>query len=606
MRFAPLILALSFAACSGAAEEKGAQAGFSAYQQSRVADAERIFAAVAADPDASPGDKAAAHRETARIRWLIDRDEKKALAALDSAEAAGEGVCSAILLRDRIWREAGRPELVLAALPAQRKKCTDPASIEEIALEGADAALALAVRGDAAGLDRARALVAEAGDDGARSLAGSALRLEIGLLAGDGDSALQAWKDYFWLSDSDTPQGIAGPASALFASGAAAAASPEARLALVDLLVRAGFARAAGRFAARHRLGEQAAAHPLWRKASAYFDGRRRLEETILASNRRVARGGKAADLGAAVRAMEDGLIAAAGLRGDRKRALRDSYGLYGTVGDTGGFASVHLGHVVQDERRAIEQYGHRADVALLVIDNMLSNGYESWLWDGSAAAGGWTADGPVIVQVRPGYTSGPLLAWRLVSDPEARRDLLARQKEKMAAERAALADSDVAYLPALADRLRLQYADEVLAAARARAGEGGDLRRAFLDEAWRASFDQSIFVHEGRHALDKKLVTGLARMNDTNLEYRAKLSELALAAYPRLAMFNIDAGTIGGGTPHGNANGKIMKAYAAWIDSNRQAVPGFDPAVPAMMQIDRLSNDQIRAIARSLDPIAR
>ena len=292
--------------------------------------------------------------------------------------------------------------------------------------------------------------------------------------------------------------------------------------------------------------------------------------------------------------------MAAAGLKGGRKQALRQAYGLYGTVGETGGFSSVHLGHILQEERQRIDQYGNRADVGFLAIDNMVSNGYETWLWDGSAAAGGWTEAGPVIVQVRPEYTSDPLIAWRLVSNPAARAKFAARGKEREAVDRDALASNPVAFLPGLAARLRLQTAEQVLARARTLAGAGGDVRRAFLDEYWRAVFQQSIFVHEGRHALDKKLVTGFARMNDTNLEYRAKLSELALADYPRLALYNVDSGTIGGGTPHGNANGKIMAAYGAWIDANRSQVAGFDPSVPALAQIDKLSDVQIRAIARA------
>ena len=592
------------AACSG--EEKGVQAGFNAYQQSRIADAERIFAEVIADPGASAGDKAAAHRESARIFWLIDRNERKALASLAAAEATGEAPCDTALIRDRIWGEAGKPEQVLAALPAQKKACTGKGRQGALALEGAEAALALVAGGDEAALGRARAFVAEAGDDGARSLPGSEIRLEIALQSGDGAGALQAWKDYFWLADTDSPPALARfPAAAIFVRGAAAEAPPEARLALLDLLVRAGFARAAERFAARHALARAAGGHPLWRKASTYLAERGRLEQAIIESNRKVARGGGAADLPGAVQRMEDALIAAASLRGERKAALRAAYGLAGTVGETGGFRSVHLGHVVQDERRRIEQYGHVADVGLRILDNMISNGYETWLWDGAAAAGGWTEDGPIIVQVRPEYTSGPLSDWRLVSDPEARAEWLARQKEKQATDKAALANADVAFLPGLAGRLKLQVAREILAAARAKAGPGADLRRAFLEESWQAGFDQSIFVHEGRHALDKKLITGFARFNDTNLEWRAKLSELALARYPRLAMFNIDAGTIGGGTAHGNANAKIMKAYGKWIEANPAAVRGFDPSQPALTQIDRLSNAQIRSIARAMDPLA-
>lgn len=604
--FAPL-LSLLVIACS--AEAATVQNGMNAYQQSRIADAERMFGEVLADPKSSPGDKAAANREMARIAWLVDRDRTRALASLDAAEATGEGVCDALLMRNRILQESGLARRLLDGVPAQLARCKEPEKKQGFDLEAAEAALALASAGDETALGTAREFLARAGEDAGKGLPASEMRLEIGLLGGDAATALQGWKDYFWLADTDVPQGLAGhvrSAAPIFGAGVAADAMPEARLALVDLLVRAGFARAAERFAVRHKLAAAAPAHPLWRKASAYFRERKRLEDLILASNRRVARGGKADNFQRAVSAAQDALMAAAGLKGDRKQAVRQAYGLYGTVGETGGFASVHLGHIAQDERRRIDQYGHRADVGFLALDNMVSNGYETWLWDGSAAAGGWTEAGPVIVQVRPEYTSDPLIAWRLVGNPAARAKFVARGKEREAVDREALRSNDVAFLPGLGSRLRLQAAEQVLARARILAGEGGDLRRAFLDEYARAVFQQSIFVHEGRHALDKKLLTGLARMNDTNLEYRAKLSELALADYPRLALFNINSSTIGGGTAHGNANGKIMAAYANWINSNRSQVAGFDPSVPALAQIDRLSDAQVRELARSLDPIAR
>jgi hypothetical protein len=298
-------------------------------------------------------------------------------------------------------------------------------------------------------------------------------------------------------------------------------------------------------------------------------------------------------------------LAAAAGETGDPTAVVRKTYGLYGTVGDTSGFASVHLGHVIQDERRTIEQYGHSAEVGFLSLDHMLSNGYESWLWDGSAEAGGWAEAGPVIVQVRTAYAPGPLKAWRLATDERFRRELLDQQSEKSTTDLAALGKRDVAYLPGLSDRLRVQVADQVLARARAQSS-GSDLRRAFLDEYWRASFQQSIFAHEGRHALDRTLVTGLARLDDANLEYRAKLSELALADYPRLALYNINAETIGGDTPHGKANAKVLRGYVAWIEGHSTEVTGYEKSTPALMQLDKLTDDQIRNVGKALDPIAR
>jgi hypothetical protein len=151
---------------------------------------------------------------------------------------------------------------------------------------------------------------------------------------------------------------------------------------------------------------------------------------------------------------------------------------------------------------------------------------------------------------------------------------------------------------------LNLQAADQIGARVRSLSGSG-DLRRAFLQEYWRASFQHSMVAHEGRHALDKKLVRGLARLNDSNLEYRAKLSELALAEYPRLALRNINEPAIGSGSAHGKANKRLLGELAAWIEANRELVAGYDPKLPALVQIDRLTDDQLRGIARGLDPIA-
>jgi hypothetical protein len=169
----------------------------------------------------------------------------------------------------------------------------------------------------------------------------------------------------------------------------------------------------------------------------------------------------------------------------------------------------------------------------------------------------------------------------------------------------AALEGKDVAFTQGLADCLAMQVAEQIGARARERAGAAGDLRREFLDEYWSASFNQSIFAHEGRHALDRKLVTGLARLNDANLEYRAKLSELALAHYPRLALVNINDRTIGSGSGHGKANERVLKAYVDWMRRNSNAISGYDPALPPLIQIDKLTDDQIRTVARGLDPIA-
>jgi hypothetical protein len=609
MRRSIFAAALLLTACN--ADAQTIDGALTAYSHNRVADAEAILARIAADPAADGATRATALRQTARIAWVIDGDAERALETLRRAASVGPERCPASVLTARVLEEAQQAERLVSEADALIADCDDPAEADRIRLRAAEAALDLAAATPARGpamLERASALLAALQDGARDGLQGSAIALQLALLRSDPSRALAAWRNYFWLSATDVPQGIRRhypAARPVFEAGLEAGARPDARLALVDLLVRAGFAREAERFAAATGLPSAAAPHPLWRKASGYFEARRELEAALLASNRRVARGGQAANLEAALDRFRTRLMSAAGLSGNPEEMLRDGYGLTGQAGDTGGFASIHYGHIVQDERRTIEQYGHRAEIGFLALDHMLANGFESWLWDGSAAAGGWTSPGPVIVQVRTEYVASPLGAWNLFSGGRQRRELDARQAERAAADLAALANVDVAHLAGLHDRLAVQVAEQVGARARALAAQGGDLRRAFLDEYWRATFQQSILTHEGRHALDRTLVTGLRRLDDANLEYRAKLSELALADYPRLALLNINDRTIGGGTPHGRANEQVLRAYAEWIRTNAAAVAGYDPAVPALAQIDRLTDAQIRAVARGLDPIA-
>jgi hypothetical protein len=610
MRFAVCAAALLLSGCTGEAD--GYDEALAAYSDNRVAEAEEALRRIVANPASKADDRARASRELGRIAWLVDGDSAAALAHLAGPDASGDGACDDARLRARILQESDGDSMLVEQADAFAARCDDPVEASQIRLRAAHSALDLASADPsrrAPALAAAARLTDELQPDVRSGLAGSAVRLQLALLEGDASAALQAWKDYFWLTGSDVPQGLrhACPAAApLFVAGLAPGAAPQARLPLLDLLVRAGFAEAAERFASFAGLPASAGAHPLWSKAAAYFAARRQLAATILASDRRVARGGAPADLRAAVAKAQVALMRGAGLEGEAEAALKQAYGLYGQVGDTNGHASVHYGHVVQDERRRIEQYGHSADVAFVAVDNMISNGFTSWLWDGRAAVGGWASPDAAIVQVRPEWTSGPLSAWQLFSGGPGRERLLSRQGERAAADVAALDDAHVAYLPGLADRLAIQVAGQIGARARQEAGVDGDLKRAFLAEYWRANFDQSILAHEGRHALDRKLVRGLARLDDSNLEYRAKLSEIALARYPRLAFNNINEPGLGSDSGHGIANARVMRAYGDWIARNRAQVRGFDPGSPATVQIDRLTDSQLRAVARSLDPIAR
>jgi hypothetical protein len=596
--------------CSARASA-GIEDAAAAYRENRVAEAEAILSHLIADPTSSEADRARALRIQAGIAWLIDADLPRALEAISRAEAIGGEQCETAMAKARLLDQGGRGTQLLSESDALAARCTEKSQVDEVRLETAQAALDLAAgAGDLrAALPRAQLLLASLGEDGASGLQGSALRLQWALLAGDADQALQAWKDYFWLRGRDLPQGLDprfGPGTERFQRGLARGASVEDRLHLLDLLVRAGFAQAAERFATAAGLPRAAAGNPIWTRAQAYFEARRQLEADLQTVNRRIARDGPSRDvLGAWDRAAVRLVQAAGG--GDRAAVLRSAYGLYWTIGRTGGFPSIHLGHIVEDRRETVQQYGHRAEVSFLVVDNMIANGFQSWLWNGEAATGGWTEEGPVIVQVRPGYTSDPLSAWHIASGGAARQRILERQAQRAAADLAAAAlRGSPAGLPGLTDRLRLQVIDQIYGRVQASGAVGDELKRAFLEEYVRATFQHSIMIHEGRHAIDRAVLTGLARTDEAVLEYRAKLSELALADFPRLALQSILGGGIGGNSSHGDANAHILTDFVAWIEGHRDQVPQFDAGQPAMVQIDRLTNDQIQTIAKGLDPLAQ
>ena len=63
---------------------------------------------------------------------------------------------------------------------------------------------------------------------------------------------------------------------------------------------------------------------------------------------------------------------------------------------------SLHLGHIVEDTHENIAQHGRTGTLERIVLENMISNGYEGWLWDGWAQAGGWAEAGAVWSKSAP------------------------------------------------------------------------------------------------------------------------------------------------------------------------------------------------------------
>ncbi len=597
----------------------------------RFGDARPLLDAIAASATARPSDREAANVELARIAWRIDGAIEPARARLVEVARAARRKTPALLLLARMeqatgrWaaaRAAARRALAEAGTDAERRSATVALSSALVAeeIEAARAGKANAYGGGGRQrLGEALGLLAPLVRDEPGLLEPSKTALDAALLLGDGPAALDAWRSYYLAAGAADSALLAAPRTVLskrLPSWKGPAASRGDREAVVEALAGSRFFTEAVILAKDPRPPSAARVDrlPRVRDLVLYESYIRDVRETTDRYYRDVARGtADPAAWKAALRRRAErlwkGLSWPAGRPPFDAKVLERSddtelgvrFGAVGGLGTTGGHEDLHMGHRVVDEKRVADQYGRRAEIRFLALDAMVSNGYETWMWDGQGSHGGWGGSG-FIVQVRPAYAQGGPWRWREMTDPERRAKSLAFIDEESARDLERAAKDPYAYLPGLSRRLLRQGLSKFLDDEKARGLAGAALRSAFVAETDRAVIESSIFAHEGRHAIDAQF----ERIEDrAEREYRAKLSEIAFAPAPRLAFDGILTDDIGSPTPHGRANLRLMKGLVAWMDAHRAEIAGLDAGAPLLPQLDKLTDEQLRAAARSLDPMA-
>lgn len=280
---------------------------------------------------------------------------------------------------------------------------------------------------------------------------------------------------------------------------------------------------------------------------------------------------------------------------------LERRFGTITQLGVTGGYYDMHMGHVVAAEQRTISQYGRRTTVTFIVIDGIVTNGLQSWAWDDAGGHGGWQRR-DTIVQVRPVFVAHAVSLW--VSGDSSRRR---HEAEGIAADSALdwqLAATDSAgYLPGVGARLRRDGRDALIDSLRRAGVPDSALGPTFIRIVSKLIRESSIIAHEGRHALDDAIFPPL---NPEEREFRAKLSEIALAAHPKIVLSSVVHPNIGDSTPHGRANARLMLGLIHWMRTNSSSIRGLDVSKPMLPQLPLLSEAQIRRAFRAMDPTAR
>jgi len=559
-----------------------------AVTKAKFREAATLFADAAAnDPD--PVRRARAEIRLANIEWRAFRRHADARARLQRVAAGTHENGRARIELSRVAHD-------LKDFATARTEAQEALRIAATARDRQRATLAFASAViDAGGEMRdvivmLRKLIDEQGPH----LQATKLLLKAALLAGDGSAAMQAVDGYYHVTAfSPPPNAIRSAHAELNAVLPSWKGTPNEREAIARALAGVRFFEEAALVA---RDGAPA-------DVVAYAAAVRKIEEIANEHYRQVALdSANPAALRKAVDAElrtfwsgvsktkfnSDAVIAEMGRR----------FGAHLIFGETGGFKDMHFGHVAGDRELRIEQYGRTATLRFVELDSMVSNGIASWLSDGEGGDGGWATE-TEIYQVRSMYADAPLRAYTRMFDDALRAEEDHELEEESARDRQRAKTKPIGEFPGLVKRLQRQYLQTVLSEISA---TGDALRDAFIARLERDTFNSSIVMHEGRHSIDK---LSKEKFKVWEMEYRAKLSEIALADAPRPALRSVLNFAVGGESPHGKANEQVAKGLVAWMEQHRDSIAGLETNLPLLPQIDKLTDEQIRRAAQSLDPLA-
>ncbi len=568
-------------------------------------------------PDRKQRDQAALR--LANLEWRLDRDATAAERDLAAISDESEQASAAWVERARIAGEvredfaaaaaAAEHALGVARQPLDRSRAAY-AHAKSIVEPIRRVRLAGRCDDDAGNLRRAQSELTSAVATTGPIPATARLLLVTALFSNDGPAALAAWRGYYGATAHSS---ILAPVAAILADKlpnwsadvsaavrrsvglafADARMFPEARLVLLDPCAKHAVEQNDARVA--EVLAYEAAIRTLEKQVDEYYrnlalgrakpDVLRKITDDAATSLWKVLEwSGRPKDFSHTVLA----------------DYLGRAFGTYISVGNTSGKFDLHLAHRVLDEEREVTQYGHRGSLRFVELDGIVSNGFSSWVNDGKGGDGGWA--NVAIYQVRPLYVAGPYRSWMTLTDAETRARFEREIEDESRRDEERLA-SDPNVIPrGVAMRLSRQYLESVYRDVESKKLSAAAAREAFVTRVTQDKFASSIWAHEGRHAIDKKDF----KIDDAaTLEFRAKLSEVALAPSPRGAVDSI-AFAAPPNAPHGIANRRIGALLAQWMRDHASSISGLDPQKAMLLQVDRLSDDQLRQAFRSMDPLAR
>lgn len=280
------------------------------------------------------------------------------------------------------------------------------------------------------------------------------------------------------------------------------------------------------------------------------------------------------------------------------REKLRTHFGTVQIVASTSSSTTLGLvmGHIVNERTETIKQYNHESDFTFTEIDMMISNGYPSWYWEDRGAGGFAVEDG--FLRVKQLFKSLPINAWQRITDPVKRGKIEKEIAEKLFSN----SIDEKTIFSGLSQKLELDALSDLYNDLKSQGYQDIKLQLKFIEvyESYRAR--ATMFAHEGRHSLDKKVLKNKYRsLGATVIEYRGRLSQIVFSKEPRLELSNMINGV--NTSPTGLSNKMIVDVAKEWILKNHGKIKNYDATQTPISQLYKLTNAQIIACYKAVDP---
>jgi len=264
-----------------------------------------------------------------------------------------------------------------------------------------------------------------------------------------------------------------------------------------------------------------------------------------------------------------------------------------------GSMLGVHFGRIVDSSMIHSALWGQEADLKVITLKNMTSNGLGYWMFMGKlGGVAGWSISPTEIVRVILDNGYDTLLQTASLYNEDVREEYV-KKMGTINIDKEERDPLELFYSPEIQVQFSTRQIDIEVDKAKAKGISDSKLQSYIFDKLEKDfNIKTSIFIHESQHSIDNKNRTPVKWLGES--EYRPKLSELAYGDMPFWGLKQFYSSSIGKevNDTHVRANTQVFKDIVQYIYDHNSKFPQIDVKKNILAQLYKLSDDDVRAIA--------